>query len=471
MERLDASTYFENHAHEYDHWHRKNHHYYDLLQAWFQFVVPKGKRVFELGMGDGNLSGSLASSELAGIDISPTLVEKARERYPNGKWMAGDISNGFEVGTTFDYVLGADFLPYVNDIQGVLERVHDLCHEKTRVVFTKLNPYWNFPLRIAALVGVAQVRMYPSWLSLSQTSQLVEVAGFEIIRSGKMCLCPVKIPLFSTLLNRFVSKLPLFWRACAIEYVIARVDPMKQHRKDRPSVSVVIPARNEAGNVESALRRMPALDGKLEVLFVEGHSTDDTWATIQKAQGYDWPFTVRALRQDGKGKGDAVRKGFDSARGELIMILDADLTVAPELLTRFYRILADGTADYVQGTRLIYPMGKNAMRPLNWLGNKFFSSLLSMLLGQRFSDTLCGTKCLWRSDYQLLAANRGYFGELDPFGDFDLIFGAAKLNLKMKEIPVRYQERLYGETNIQRFRDGWLLTRMCLLAARKLYFI
>jgi hypothetical protein len=153
------------------------------------------------------------------------------------------------------------------------------------------------------------------------------------------------------------------------------------------------------------------------------------------------------------------------------MILDADLTVAPEDLPKFYNALVENHGEFVNGSRLVYPMEKQAMRFLNLLGNKFFSMMFTYLLDQKFKDTLCGTKVLYRSDYEKLAANRAYFGEFDPFGDFDLIFGAAKQNLKIVEMPIRYAERTYGDTNIHRWRHGLLLLKMVGVAARRLKFV
>ncbi len=469
--QLSIKDYTEKYAAEYDKWHTHNRYYYDTLKNWFQFVIPSGSRVFEMGMGDGGLIASLKPSKLAGIDISPSMVDKARERHPQGEWKEGDARTDLPKEETYDYVIGADFLSYLDDIQGGLEEMHAICHPSTRLVFTKLAPLWNSVMRVAAYLGFAQPRRYASWLNLHQTERLFDLADFEVIRSGRFCLFPVYIPFASAFVNRYLAHLPLVRRLSAIEYIIARPHPRRKREDSRPSVSVVIPARNESGNIQAALERMPRFPGKLEVIFVEGNSTDDTWKVIQETASRSWPFKVITARQEGKGKGDAVRKGFSIATGDLLMILDADLTVPPETLGKFYHVLAHRTTEYVQGTRLVYPMESEAMRPLNWLGNKGFGMILSALLGQRFSDTLCGTKCLWRKDYEQLAAGRSYFGDFDPFGDFDLIFGAAKLNLKMQEIPIHYKNRTYGETNINRIRDGWLLIRMCTFAAKKLYFI
>lgn len=470
MKPIDMKKYFENQVADHDKWHNRNSFYYKTLQRWYATVVPEKKSVFELGCADGTLCAALKPSHAAGIDFVPVMIDAARAKHPEGEWINGDLTAGPLIGGSYDYIIGADILGYVGDIQAFLENVRPRLNTRSRLVLTKLNPFWNAPMRIAAWLHLAQPRVYASWLNQIQTVQLLDLAGYDLVRKGKFCLLPVYIPLVSRLLNRWIAPLPFIRRFCAVEYFIARLKPQAMPATP-PSLSVIIPARNESGNIRSALTRMPGFPGKLEVIFVEGNSTDDTWQTIQNVARENWPFDVRVMQQEGKGKGDAVRKGFTAATGDLLMILDADLTVMPEDLPRFYRVLADRSADYVQGTRLIYPMEDKAMRPLNWIGNKFFSFLFSSLLGQRFSDTLCGTKCLWKKDYEALAANRAFFGDFDPFGDFDLIFGCAKLNFKIKEIPVHYKERIYGSTNINRFRDGVLLLRMSWFAAKKLFFI
>jgi glycosyltransferase involved in cell wall biosynthesis len=252
---------------------------------------------------------------------------------------------------------------------------------------------------------------------------------------------------------------------------VARLKPQPRAEQDL-AVSVIIPCRNEAGNIEAIIRRTPQMGPDDELIFIEGGSTDNTWDTICELKTkYERARNIRVDRQEGKGKGDAVREGFALAEKEILMILDADLTVPPEELPRFYKALISDKGEFINGSRLVYPMEKQAMKFFNVLGNKFFAVMFSFVLGQRFRDTLCGTKVLTRANYLKLAAHRKYFGEFDPFGDFDLIFGAARMTLRIVEVPVHYRERTYGETNIQRWRHGVILLRMLRFAAARIKFL
>ena len=230
------------------------------------------------------------------------------------------------------------------------------------------------------------------------------------------------------------------------------------------SATIVIPARNERGNIEAAVKRIPPFADDIEIIFVEGHSTDGTWDEIERVAAAYSHYDIKTMRQSGIGKADAVFAGLDSARGDVLMILDADLTVPPEQLPKFWEAIRSGKGEFVNGSRLVYPMEDQAMRFLNLVANKAFSIIFTWLLSQRLTDTLCGTKVLRRAEYQRLKAGRSYFGDFDPFGDFDFIFGASKLGLKIVEVPIRYASRTYGETQISRFRHGLMLLRMVLFA-------
>lgn len=370
---------------------------------------------------------------------------------------------------SFDYIVASDILGHLRDVQLFLEDIGRHLEADGRVVLTQYSALWEPVLRFASLIGTRRPSTEQNWLSLHDLKNLLQLAGFDVVKSGKKMLLPVYIPLLSAFCNTILANLWPFSILGLIHYVVAR--RIVPEKSGNPSVSIIIPARNEAGTIARIIHEIPTLGAFTELIFIEGHSTDDTLAVIKKeVEGYRGGKKLSYAVQGGKGKGDAVRKGFATASGDILMIYDADMTVPPEDLEKFYRAITLGRGDFVNGSRLVYPVEKGAMRLLNMAANKFFSLAFSTMLGQPIKDTLCGTKVLRKKDYEAIAENRSYFGDFDPFGDFDLIFGAAKLNLKIIDLPIHYRERVYGSTNISRFRHGWLLLKMTLFAARKLRF-
>jgi hypothetical protein len=372
-----------------------------------------------------------------------------------------------------DYVVLNGTLHYESDIQAALEALRVRMKKRARLLVVYYNAWWQPLVRLAGMLGLRAKRPEENWLDHGDIENLLSLAGFELVRRDARVLLPLYIPLLSAFVNRWLAPLPgLNWLAL-FSVAQARIRPVAA-AGEGVSASVVVPARNESGNIRNIVTRYVPMGPHDQLIFVEGNSTDDTWEEILKVKAElegKLPFEIVTCQQEGKGKGDAVRKGFSIATREVLMILDADLTVPPEDLPKFFRALTGLGAEFVNGSRLVYPQEKQAMRFLNMLGNKFFAKAFSFTLGQRYKDTLCGTKVLWRSDYEKLAARRGYFGDFDPFGDFDLILGAARMGLKVVEIPIRYKERTYGETNIQRWRHGWLLLKMTGFAARKIKFV
>jgi glycosyltransferase involved in cell wall biosynthesis len=328
---------------------------------------------------------------------------------------------------------------------------------------------WQPIISAAERLGLKYPQPLLNWTTVEDIGNLLHLADFEVVQSRKHVLLPKYVPLLTALSNRVLAHLPFVRHFCLTNWIVAR--PLNlEARSVAPTVSVICPCRNEAGNIAQIVDRLPEMGSHTELIFVEGHSTDNTLEMCRSAAAATTK-DVSVLVQQGRGKGDAVRLGFSQAKGDILMILDADISVVPEDLEHFYEALVEGKADFVNGCRLIYTMDPTAMRFLNLLGNRFFALLLSKLMGQPIKDSLCGTKVLWRSKYEDLARGRSYFGEIDPFGDFDLLFGAAKLGLKIVEVPIRYRQRTYGSTNISRFSDGWLLLRMSAKAASKLYFV
>lgn len=458
-------------AAERDHWRQKNAYYYRSIEALCQSVVPEGARVLEIGCGTGELLAGLRPREGLGLDLSPRMIERARDKFAGQEhlqFVVGDAET-LDVpeldGRSFDYVVLSDVVGQLGDVWAAFRAVRRLCHEHTRLLVSYYNFAWEPVLRAGARLGLKMPVEQQNWLGMHDLRNLLELNGFEIVRAGTANLLPVAVPLLSRFANRYLAQAPLLRHLALTQFFVAR--PVSAAPRDY-SCTVVVPCKNERGNVDAIVARTPQMGRGTELLFVDGNSDDGTVEAIERHLREDGLASVRLLHQgDGSGKGDAVRKGFAAAKGELLFILDADLTVPPEDLPKFYAAFAEGRGEFVNGTRLVYPMEGRAMRFLNLLGNKFFSVALSAILEQRLKDTLCGTKVLSHRDYERIAAARSFFGDFDPFGDFDLLFGAAKQNLKIVEIPIRYRDRTYGETKISRFRHGLLLLRMTAFAWRK----
>ena len=461
--------YFDSRAAERDAWIDRNAAYYSDEYRYMKFLAPEGLRVADLGCGTGRLLAALRPARGVGVDLSPAMVEQARARYPAFEFKVGDVEEQGVIdslGGPFDVILLSDTIGQLDDCQATLEKLHSLCTPETRVVIAYYNQIWRPILWLGEKLGLKMPEPVNSWLSIADLEGVLRLADFEVVKREWRQLTPRRLFGLGGFINAYIATLPLIRRLSLRSYVVAR--PAKPQPRQAISATVVIPCRNEHGNIENAITRLPRFCDDIEVIFVEGHSKDGTYEECLRVRDAYPQYDIKVMRQTGRGKGDAVRMGFAAARGDVLMILDADLTMPPEALPKFYEPIASGKGEFVNGTRLVYPMESGAMRFLNYLANRSFALIFSWLLTQRFTDTLCGTKVLSRAHYRRIEAGRSYFGEFDPFGDFDLIFGAAKLNLKFVEIPIRYSDRRYGETQISRFRHGWLLLRMVLFAFRKL---
>ena len=438
-------------------------HAEDLL--YLKFSIGEGARVLELGCGTGDLLAALKPSYGVGVDISEGMIAEACKAHPFLTFLTGDIEDEAfvrQLPGPFDFIVVVDTLGELEDCQAMFEHLHGLCTHSTRLVIGYFSHLWYPALKLAEALGLKMPQPPQNILSPGDVCALAALADFEAVKGERRMLVPERLFGVGRLINRFLAPLPLINTLCLRHYTVCR--SLRQRPPEPTSASIVIPARNERGNIEPAVRRIPRFIEDLEIIFVEGHSKDGTWEEIERVAAAYPDRDIKARRQSKKGKADAVFTGFDTARGDVLIILDADLTAPPEQLPKFWDAIASGKGEFVNGTRLVYPMEQQAMRSLNLVANWVFSLLFSWLLSQRFTDTLCGTKALRRSDYLRLKQGRGYFGDFDPFGDFDLIFGASKLGLKAVEVPIRYASRTYGETQISRFRHGVMLLRMVLFA-------
>jgi len=449
---------------------KKNSYFRNETVNYLRFLVPENCRILALGCGDGETLARLKPCYGLGVDINQGYIEFARNEYPEHEFLIADIEDPeflkrLANQEPFDVILLEDTLGYLEDVHSFLQRLGSLCIPETRVVSVYYGYMWEPLLQLAEKLNLRKPSFDTTWLRMSDIDNFMTLGGFETVKKEWRVFFPMNILGIANFVNRYIATLPLIRKLCLRHYLVARRVPVEESKQ--LSVSVVVPCRNEMGNIEPALQRLPKLGSHTELIFVEGHSTDSTWEEIQRVKREYKNLDIKSIQQPGVGKRDAVRAGFNIATGDVLMILDADLTVPPEDLTKFFDLIKSGQGEYINGSRLIYGMEDQAMRFLNYVANHTFAYIFSYLINQRLTDTLCGTKVLKRSDYNRIAQNRNYFGDFDPFGDFDLIFGASKINLKICEVPVRYATRSYGTTQISRFRHGFLLVKMVLFAYKK----
>ena len=442
-------------------------YFYSLLQKYLSLYVLPQNTVVEIDPIDNSLIKRLKNSKFT--------LSGQFEGERGGSKISDSCRVDFDkIGVDdFDYILLGWSIHSCRDIQKLLAQISSKIQSNQRLILIYYSSLWGPLFKLATWLGLRKKTNEQNWLAHEDIVNLLSLEDFELVKQDSKVLIPIYIPLVSNFINSYIAPLPIIKHLCMVNIALARPTP-KSLESALPSVTVVIPARNEAGNMAAIIERTPKMGPYDELIFIEGGSKDDTWQVIQdlvKKNANHPERKILAAQQSGKGKGDAVRLGYQMASNPILMILDADMTVPPEDLPKFYDAIVTGKGEFINGSRLVYPMEKRAMRFFNLLGNKFFAAAFSFVLGQRFKDTLCGTKVIKRNDYLKLAQNRSYFGEFDPFGDFDLIFGAARMGLKIIEVPIVYRERTYGETNISRWRHGAILLSMLLFASRKIKFL
>ena len=462
--------YFTNAANGWRKYRSRRSYYWDSITNYCNYFIHPDDSVLEVGCGTGELIGKVNGKNKVGIDFCEALIKQAIEAQPQVEFHIMEAEN-ITLTRTFDVVIISNLIGFIDDVELVFNQIRKVCTPRTRIIVTSYSRLWEPLIGLAEAIGIKRRTPEQNWISRRDIINLLYLSGFETYRSNSGMLVPLNIPLIAPFCNRILSHLPIFSWGNINNYIFARPMPTEDGWKQKYSVSVLVPARNESGNIRAAVERIPDMGNHTEIIFVEGNSTDDTWQTIcQVQQEYAGKRDIKICQQEGKGKGDAVRKGYSIATGDILMILDADLTVPPEDLPKFYHAIATGKGEFINGVRLVYPMEDGAMRTLNTIGNHFFSQLFSWILESTIKDTLCGTKVMFRSDWLKLSEGRKFFGNFDPFGDFDMLFGAYKLNLKMVDLPIRYKERKYGATNISRFKHGLLLLKMSAFAATKIRF-
>jgi len=455
-----ASTDYQNRfAGMRQKWVNKNAYYYDSVKRLLQFIVEPNRRVLGIHCENGLWLDAVRPSRGVGVEVGEKMVEMARQSYPQYQFLTA-YPEELDLNETFDYII-FNRISDTTDILAAFQRLKPLCQSHSRLVIYTYNHLWKPIIELAEKMGFKMPLPEPNWLLESDLRSLLLLSGFEWLYTYKIILFPKWIPFISEFFNRFVARLPGFKHLCMVRVLVARPAPIARALKDI-SVSIIIPCKNEVGNIESAAQRIPGLGKHTEIIFCNDQSTDGTADKIKQIQQEYPEQDIKLVEGPGLCKAKNVWAGFNAAKGDVLMILDADLAVMPEELPYFFKAIVSGTAEFVNGSRCIYPMQKRAMKFMNMLGNKFFSIIFSYLLNQSVKDTLCGTKVLWRSDWERMKPRLDSWGTSDRWGDYELLFGAAKLHLRIVDLPVHYQERIHGATKMVKvFRNGLIMLRMC----------
>lgn len=462
MGKQVVAEHFNEIAQNYDYWKNKNVYYYKSIKAFVNNIVPDGATVLEVGCGTGEVLASTYPKHGVGIDISSEMTKLATDKFSNLTFINSPIED-LELDQKFDYIIMVDVIDHVYDVMDVFKSLYKFCKPTTQIILTTINPWWDPIFMMAEKIGAKMPEGPHNFIEKRNLTKMVELVDFSVSYSGYMLLFPKYIPILSYFANSIGVRTWGLKNFSAVQYMI--IQPTVKNENDlKLGCSVIIPCYNEEGNIEDGVRRVPEMGAGTEIIVVNDGSSDGTANKVRELQK-DIPNLKLVDYSPNRGKGEAVKAGFDAATNEVIMILDADLTVPPEELPRFFDPLNKGICRFVNGTRLVYPMEQQSMRMLNHLGNKFFGLLMTFLAQQNLTDTLCGTKALFKSDYQ-----RMKWG-LDKWGDFDLLFGAAKLGLKIMEVPVHYKMRISGESKMKTFRHGCQLLKACFLGFKELIFL
>ncbi len=454
-----VKEHFDSIASDYDRWKKKNSYYYDNLKSLIARSVRPGSSVLEIGCATGDILAAGQPAKGVGVDLSPGLIKIAREKHPGYTFHCSPIEE-FDAEDTFDYIIMVDLIDHVTDLIDVFNKAYKFCHPTTKVIITTINPWWEPLLSAAEKIGAKMPEGPHNFLEQRNLSKIIESLDFTIAQSGYRLLLPKRVPVLSFLANAVGTRIWGLNKLSFVHYMILR--PLPKNETDLGlSCSVVIPCHNESGNIQEAVRRVPAMGKGTEIIVVNDGGTDDTARAVEELRP-QYPNLKLIDYPKNRGKGYAVKRGFDEAENEVLMVLDADLSVPPEELPRFFGLLNKGVCDFVNGTRMIYPLQDQSMRFANMIGNKIFALIMTFMAGQDLTDTLCGTKALYKRDYRHIEMG------LDKWGDFDLLFGALKLESKICEMPVHYKARVTGESKMKSFRHGLHLLKACFRGFREL---
>jgi hypothetical protein len=363
----------------------------------------------------------------------------------------------------FDYLFLDGSLGKTNDICDLLKKIRRLCHPSTRLIIYQHNHLWQGILTLAERLALKRNEGIHNWLSVGDVTMYLSGAAFDVTRIFRHTMMPLSLFGIGSLINGFFDLFPFFDMFKLDQFIIARPLPILSEKADIPqSVTICLTVRNERGNIEPIVKKLPLLCDRQEILFVEGHSTDGTREEIERVIATNPEKNIRVIGQPGKGQGDAIRVGFKEAQGEVIILYEGDGTSDPRDLYYVWEAMQSKRFEFIEGSRLVYPFHTKAMPWTNKIGNMIFAKWFSFFLGQRVTDVLSGIKAILKKDYELLYTQWGFLGVPDPFGDFELLYGAARMGLKFGEIPIHYYPRPYGTPKTRVLFHGLRLLAMAI---------
>ncbi len=468
--RKYVSSIYDDLSATRDKWIEKNKYYYDYIKGLLRFIVETDSKVLQIKCETGQFLDAVNPGYGIGVDSSVKMIHLAKKKYPHLNFEIYDLEK-VKIEEKFDYILMVNVLGDIVDVKKFFHNIKSMVTAETRLVIIYYNYLWQPIVKLAERLNLKVVQPTQNWLSLNDINNLLYLAGYEVVKQYYSLLFPKYIPILSNFLNKILARIPGIQKLCFVQVVVAK-EIVNRDKYNKHSVSVIIPCKNERGNIEDAVNRMPEMGNHMEIIFCDDKSTDGTPEEVLKIKEKYPEKDIKLVYGPGVCKSRNVWTGFDAANGDILMILDGDLTIIPEELPYFFDAIVEGKGEFINGSRLIYSMEKNAMPTFNILGNKLFSLIFSYLLGQKIKDTLCGTKVLWRRDYLKLKKYISEWGAEDRWGDYDLLFGATKLNLKIIDMPVHYFDRRYGMTKMTKvFTHGLIMLRMCWAALWRLKFI
>lgn len=426
----------------------KKRFFRECIIDFLQHSIVEGKRILIIG---GNISEeairfapSYSAELFSGKDAFPG---RASGGYQNVTYLNKGLLD-FEADETYDYIIFYESLNYEGDLYSIFRKLKKIIHRDSKVFVIEINPFILFLLKILSRVGLLVPDFKRNMLHLSDLENLVNIFGFDIVDKGYRFAVPFKIFGLGDVINSILPRVSLLRNFCFGQYIVFRLHPLEAGKQNL-SCSVVVPCHNEEGNIADCIARIPNFGAWREIIVVDDGSTDRTKDMVKKIMRGRSDIRLISYEKN-CGKGYAVNIGWQEAKGDVFMMLDCDSTTPPEELALFHEAMEYG-AEFVNGTRVIYPREKNSIPFFNRLGVTFFAHLISWITQKRISDTFCGTKVFLKKYWNCFQIKEFLWG------DWDLFFTAARYRMKMLELPVHYKTRKHGVTKMRPVKHGIIL--------------